>query len=217
MEDEIRTASQVDAGEQGAPDAALKPAPEPAPEPAAAPRLEPEAQAATSPAQEAAVRQMERTETDIQRQLAELRQEAARYRRSYREERQAREELARRIAELEAQLLALQEERQQVLVRASVDRAAARLGIVDPDAAYKLLDLAAVEYDEQGRPTNVEQLLERLVQERPYLRAQVVSPANPEQPRGSREIRREDLLDPRQPIDWAEVMRAVREGRLRLE
>ena len=217
MDDEIRNASQVDAQEDAAPSAAHEPAAEPAPAPVDAPRPEPEAQVATPPVQETAVRELERTETEIQRQLAELRQEAARYRRSYREERQAREELARRVAELEAQLLAAQEERQQALVRASVDRAAVRLGIVDPDAAYRLLDLAQLEFDEQGRPTNVERLLEQLVRERPYLRAQAVSPANPEQPRQSREIRREDLLDPRVPIDWSEVMKAIREGRLRLE
>ena len=45
----------------------------------------------------------------------------------------------------------------------------ARLGIVDADAAYKLLDKTAIEYDEAGKPRNVEALLRELLKSKPYL------------------------------------------------
>jgi hypothetical protein len=56
---------------------------------------------------------------------------------------------------------------------------ARELGIIDPDAAYRLLDLAEVEYDETGRPTNIERLLRDLVRKRPYLVGSSASATNP--------------------------------------
>lgn len=43
------------------------------------------------------------------------------------------------------------------------------LNVVDADAAYRLLDLAHVEYGEDGRPRNIKPLLEQLVKDKPYL------------------------------------------------
>lgn len=46
---------------------------------------------------------------------------------------------------------------------------AGKLGIVDPEAAFKLLDLNGLKFDKDGRPKNTEDLLKALLEERPYL------------------------------------------------
>jgi hypothetical protein len=55
------------------------------------------------------------------------------------------------------------------IVRYEVERQASKLGIVDPDAAAKLIDWSALEYDEDGTPTNAETLLKDLLKARPWL------------------------------------------------
>ena len=54
-----------------------------------------------------------------------------------------------------------------------VQLAAGKLGVVDPEAAYKLLDLEVIKYDKKtGKPQNIEALLNALIEERPYLKGQ---------------------------------------------
>jgi hypothetical protein len=55
----------------------------------------------------------------------------------------------------------------------------AKLGIVDPDAAYRLLDKGAIEYGDDGKPTNTEALLVAMLKERPYLAGTGSSAMNP--------------------------------------
>jgi hypothetical protein len=142
------------------------------------------AEADVQPAQEA---EEERYDAAYVRKL---RAEAAEYRRKLRElERELRkrdeeklsetERMRTRLSELERELtqreLALREHtlRYETMLRAR------ELGIIDPDAAYRLLDLSEVEYDESGRPTNIEKLLRELVRKRPYLAGQAASVTNP--------------------------------------
>lgn len=58
---------------------------------------------------------------------------------------------------------------QAIALQLSVERQARKLGIVDEDAAFRLLDTSAVEFDDAGTPTNVEALLKSLTEERPWL------------------------------------------------
>lgn len=58
-------------------------------------------------------------------------------------------------------------------VEAAVLRAAKNL--VDPDAAARLIDRSAIEYDDAGKPTNIGPLLDALVKEKPYLKAKGVT------------------------------------------
>ncbi len=89
------------------------------------------------------------------------------------------EKLTNRLAELEKEQATWQRERQESTVRYEVLLAAGKLNIVDPDAAYRLLDLAEIEYDKEGRPTNVEAVLKGLVKAKPYLvKAQATPPAS---------------------------------------
>ena len=55
------------------------------------------------------------------------------------------------------------------------------LGIVDPEVAFKLLDLSEVEFDEDGKPQGIKPLLKDLVAKKPYLvgAGNGSSPGNP--------------------------------------
>lgn len=85
------------------------------------------------------------------------------------------EKLTKRAAQLEADLEAERVDRRDVINRYEVQLQASRLGIVDPDAAVKLLDWSTVEYREDGSPKNLDAALQALIKARPYL----VSPGTP--------------------------------------
>ena len=55
---------------------------------------------------------------------------------------------------------------------------AAKLGIVDPDAAWKLLDKSALEYGADDKPLNTELLLQGMLKDKPYLAGGGSSAAN---------------------------------------
>jgi len=109
-----------------------------------------------------------------------LRREAAEYRKRLREleakvkaDEDAKlteaERLQNRLAELERQQAEYERERQERTLKYEIMLAANKLGIVDADAAYKLLDLAQVEYADDGTPKNLDRVLASLVKARPYL------------------------------------------------
>ena len=54
-------------------------------------------------------------------------------------------------------------------VRSEVAMVSARLGVVDPEAAFRLLDTDDLDFDDKGQPTNVEAALKNLIRERPWL------------------------------------------------
>jgi len=119
---------------------------------------------------------LEKERTDRQ----EANREAHKLRARLRELEKAEEERAkaqmteqeRVAAELEAarkQLAELQEAHRAGVVRNAITLVAAEISIVDPDAGYKLLDHDKLEYDEAGAPTNVRDLLTKLLRAKPYL------------------------------------------------
>ncbi|NOZ27971.1 MAG: hypothetical protein GXP39_07965 [Chloroflexi bacterium] len=160
--------------------------------------------------------------------VRKLRAEAAQYRKRLRElertleekeeaELSEQERLQRRVAEYEARLAELERERQERTLQYEVKLRASQMGIVDPDAAWRLLDLASIEFDEDGTPLNVDQALQELVKAKPYLRGQPaaagVSPTNP--PRRQQVFTRSQLRDPKFYAEHKdEIMQALREGRI---
>lgn len=146
-------------------------------------------------------------------EIRALRQEAAANRRKARE---AEAELQRLkdadLSESERRDKALQEalaERDEArkagaaaTLRADVVIASSRLGIVDPDAAFRLMDpvdASADDYSEQ-----VEASLAALIEKRPYLKAAdatppepkdppAIPPSNAQKPGGAKELTSEDL------------------------
>lgn len=68
---------------------------------------------------------------------------------------------------------ALRQER----IERHVERAATTRNFHDPDDAYRLIDHAAIEFDADGKPTNVDALLDALVKAKPHLAKAEAAPA----------------------------------------
>jgi len=64
----------------------------------------------------------------------------------------------------------------QRLIRAEVKVVATELGIVDPDAAYALMDRSEVSVVEDGSVQGVREALEALLKAKPYLKGQAAAP-----------------------------------------
>lgn len=160
-----------------------------------------------------------------------LRAEAAEYRKRMRElEQQVKqheeaklsesERLQKRLSELEREREAWMRERQERTLKYETMLTASRLGIVDPEAAYRLLDLAKLDFDDDGAPKNLDQALKDLLKAKPYLAGQpplTVAPTNPvsaPRPRGGT-FTTTQIADRR---FWEqhreEILAAMREGRI---
>lgn len=162
--------------------------------------------------------------------VRKLRAEAADYRKRLREleskvkaDEEAKmteqERLQKRLAELERQNTEYQQSIQARTLEYEVKLHAARLGVVDPEAAYRLLDLKEVEFDEDGKPTNVERTLKALIAAKPYLTGGggQVSPTNPAQGKigGQQIFTAAQLKDPKFfAANREAILQAVREGRI---
>jgi hypothetical protein len=68
----------------------------------------------------------------------------------------------KKIAEYQAKLADLERATQERIVRSDIKAAARELGL-KPELALKLLDYSAIEYSEDGDPTNVAELLAQVV------------------------------------------------------
>lgn len=122
----------------------------------------------------------------LKRELDEARRETARYRTEAKKSGEAlkakeEEQLSelekanKRIAELEQRNKDLEtQDSERRLHVVSMD-AAARLGFRSPAVAFKLLDRADVQFNDDGEPTNVEELLKKVLEREPYL----AKPATP--------------------------------------
>jgi len=98
--------------------------------------------------------------------------------------------------ELEDTRKALEQTRQQyreMQIRLSVDNAARAIGVIDTDAAFRLMDQSKLVFDDAGNPQNVNELIAELVKEKPYLASPATKPANPTKGAGSQAGREEEL------------------------
>ena len=95
------------------------------------------------------------------------------------------QKLQERAAQLEKQLADAAEKQKALMTQNDIAAKAAKLGIIDPDAAYRLLDTSKLEYDEAGQPTNSEALLTGLLKDKPYLAGGASSAMNPAKSSGN--------------------------------
>lgn len=162
--------------------------------------------------------------------IARLKAEAAEYRKRLREleskvkadedaKMTEQERLQKRLAELERKETEYQMALQARTLEYEVKLHAARLGVVDPEAAYRLLDLKQIEFDEDGKPVNLEKVMKDLIAKKTYLVGQqsAVSPTNPAQGRvsGQQVFTRSQLRDPKFfAANRDAIMQAMREGRI---
>lgn len=128
---------------------------------------------------------------ELQRELAKTRREAAEHRTARRKleaDAQAaaqaqmtkEERLAAQVADGQKERETLAAKYQARMLAYEVQLQAQALGIIDPDAAVKLLDASRIEYDDEGAPKNLGKLLRELVAAKTYL----VAPANQGQQTG---------------------------------
>lgn len=117
---------------------------------------------------------------EVQAALAAARREAASYRtkltafeRAQQEAETAKlsdlDKATKRAAQLEAELEAERQDRRAAINRYEVQLAASKLGIIDPEAAVKLLDWDSLDYADDGSPKNLEAALKALLKARPWL------------------------------------------------
>lgn len=79
------------------------------------------------------------------------------------------ERTAKRLADLERDLADRDRAIAERTVLAATIETASRLGFANPRLAHRLLDMAAVDFDGDGQPVNVEKLLRDLLRDEPYL------------------------------------------------
>ena len=79
------------------------------------------------------------------------------------------EKLTKRLAELEAAKSQAETRARETLIESAIISAAARLNFNDPSDAYNLVNRAAIEFDENGKPTNADDLVKTLAESRKYL------------------------------------------------
>jgi hypothetical protein len=86
-------------------------------------------------------------------------------------------------AALEAEKSTWQREMQELRVGQAVERLAAKLGIVDPEAAVKLMDWTQLDFDkETGVPTNAERVLKDLIDPKKGGKTWLAGQSNPANP-----------------------------------
>ncbi len=79
------------------------------------------------------------------------------------------DQLRKQVADAQTQMQVREATYRQQNARHQVENAARDLGIADPQAAWKLLEPSALQFDESGAPTNVGAALEALLREHPFL------------------------------------------------
>ena len=84
----------------------------------------------------------------------------------------AAEALKQQAADLQKQLEVVQRESQERTIRYEVMLKASNMGIIDLDAATKLMDWQELEFNEDGTPKNIDSVLKKLIKDRPYLSKQ---------------------------------------------
>jgi len=110
---------------------------------------------------------------EFEKQAKEQARRLADYEKREREAEEAamseRDRLAAQLKRAEAELKFAQESARDTQNHHEVERLATRLNIVDPEAAVKLLDWGSLDYDDDGRPQDVEKALKTLIHDKPYL------------------------------------------------
>lgn len=79
------------------------------------------------------------------------------------------EKLQRRVRELEEQHAEAERRLRERELQHEVAAVAGKLGFLNPAVAHRLLDAQGIEFDDKGKPKNIEPLLRDLLKAEPYL------------------------------------------------
>jgi hypothetical protein len=80
-----------------------------------------------------------------------------------------RDAAAAKLKDAEERATAMEKAHRESIIRYEVQLAALTMGIVDPDAAVKLMDWEKIVFADDGKPKNVDAVLKALVGAKPYL------------------------------------------------
>lgn len=79
------------------------------------------------------------------------------------------QKLEQQVRELQTKLDQAESRARTQALQGEVSAVASKLGFLNPGVAHRLIDQEAIEYDDAGKPKNVEALLRDLVKAEPYL------------------------------------------------
>ena len=138
-----------------------------------------------TPEQQAQINRMvAQTKRDTRQQFADysdLKSRAARADELEQEKLTDTEKLEARAVEAERKASDAQQQIASAMIASEVKVRASAMGIVDPDAAFILLDRTNVRYDTDGGVSGVDDALTNLIEAKPYLRSNNRTPnINPE-------------------------------------
>lgn len=110
-------------------------------------------------------------------------------------------------------------EKRNLALRQAIQGEAAKQGIVDPDAAYRLLDVDLFEVGDDGIPQGIDKAVQELLKSKPYLKGTAMSPMSPTNPanpgRQPQMFTRTQLRDTKFFAEHqAEIMQAMKDGRI---
>lgn len=105
----------------------------------------------------------------VPRELQELRAKADKFDELQRESQTELERATTRAAEADKRANDAAERAKGALLKAAVIAEAARKNVVDPDAAFALIDRTSLNFDDDGSPTNIAEAMETLLKAKPYL------------------------------------------------
>jgi hypothetical protein len=105
----------------------------------------------------------------LEKQLEELKPKAEGFDKLQDEKKSEVEKLTEQVTKLSKDLDDSKDALKTERVRVAVVSEAASKGIVDADAAYRLLDSSSLEFDDEGNPKNVSEAVTKLVEAKPYL------------------------------------------------
>ena len=88
------------------------------------------------------------------------------------------EKLTQRVAEAERVATQANAQISEARISGEVKVKAVQLGIVDPDAAFLLMDRSGIEYDAEKGVTGVDESLTQLLEDKPYLKGSAVRSPN---------------------------------------
>jgi len=141
------------------------------------------------------LRANEKAARERERAAAKERDELrARQKKSDDEQLSETERLRARAAELEAAAVAKDRELQDTRNRAAVERAAAKVGVMDPEDVHRLLNASEFEHDDNGNVTNAEKLVTSLLKAKPYLAGKANASGVPGTPRSNGTQTHEDRV-----------------------
>ena len=129
--------------------------------------------------QEEVNRMMAQTRKDTRGQFADyndLKQRAARADELEQAQLSESEKLAQRAADAEKAAEEANQKIADAFISSEVKVKASQAGIIDPDAAYVLMDKKGVTYDPDGGVTGVDEAITQLLEDKPYLRGTPRSP-----------------------------------------